>query len=150
MYDEEEDDYHAEVFPIMGSTREARYQITLEKVMTIMESGLVAPRVKFEPDNPQDVNAIKAEALIDDEWQIFGTIKKKKIPKLTKALRNDEVTQCYFLAAPKYQFNVNHLGDNGFTCKVVIGKRGDLGRLMTNRMFIIKIWHTCRASCGWV
>ena len=56
-----------------------------------MTTGPVAARVKFERDNPQDTNAIKGQAFIDQEWKIFGYIKKRKILKLTKALRNDNV-----------------------------------------------------------
>ena len=119
-----DDDCEIEVFPIMGSTKEKRYQVTLEKVRQQMTTGPVAARVKFERDNPQDKNAIKGEAFIDQEWKIFGCIKKRKIPKLTKALRNDNVIQCCFLRAPRYKFNVNKTGENGWTCQLLISKHG--------------------------
>ena len=102
-----DDDCEVEVFPIMASTKVKRYQVTLEKVRQQMTTGPVAAHVKFERDNPQDKNAIKGKAFIDQEWKIFGCIKKRKIPKLTKALRNDNVIQCFLPRAPRYKYKQN-------------------------------------------
>ena len=51
----------------------------------------VQVRAKFEPDNIEDKNAIKFEVLLDDTWYIIGYCGVKKIPKLHKALTNNEV-----------------------------------------------------------
>ena len=69
------------------------------------------------------LTAIKAEAFVNDAWKIFGTIKKSKVPKLTRALQQQEVVECKFLEPLKYALNVNGSGDNGLTCKLVLVKR---------------------------
>ncbi len=78
----------------------------------------VPVRVDCDSQNPQDINAIKAEAHINDNWQIFGC-KKNKLPKLTSAMRQGTITECKFASRPKYKLNVLNYGRNGLTCCLV-------------------------------
>ena len=56
---------------------EKRYQDVLTEVQNQMAfSEDVSVRVKFERNNTEDINAIKAEARIEGSWKIFGTIMK--------------------------------------------------------------------------
>ncbi|XP_072040318.1 uncharacterized protein [Amphiura filiformis] len=124
--DEDDSDIisHPQVFNVMGSCVEKRYQDVLEKVQELMRDGeTVAVRVEYEPQNPQDINAIKAEAYLDDQWRIFGTIQKRKIPKLTSAMRHGTITDCKLAARPLYRLNVLNSGRNGLTCQLVISNR---------------------------
>ena len=123
--DDEDILYVPQVFPIMGSWKENRYQDVLTEVQNQMAlSKDVSVRVKFEQNNPEDINAIKAEARIEGNWKIFGTIMKSQISKLTRAMRRNTVNNCRFRGAPRYEINVRNSGYNGLTCKLIIEKRG--------------------------
>ncbi len=116
--------YHDEVFEVMGTCVEKRYQDVLTTVEELMADGKAVPvRVEYDLQNPQDVNAIKAEAHINDRWKIFGCIKKNKLPKLTSAMRQGTITECKFASRPKYKLNVLNSGINGLTCALIITNR---------------------------
>ena len=91
--DEESFELYAESFIIKGSYHEDRYQRTLLKCSEAKwkrENILV--RVNFEPDNIEDKNAIKFEVHFDrNEWLIIGYCSVKKILKLNKAMKRNEL-----------------------------------------------------------
>ena len=63
-----------ETFHVMGSWKEDRYQQSLQKVVDLMNSGDTVPAyVSFQPDNPEDINAIKVDAYINDQCHMWAT-----------------------------------------------------------------------------
>ena len=57
----------------------------------IRKKQTVSVRVKFEPDNIEDRNAIKIEVYFDNVWHIIGYCGVQKIPKLRKAMKGNEI-----------------------------------------------------------
>lgn len=86
--DDGSEDVAAEVANIMGSIREHRYQVALEDVQELIaEIKQIGVRLAFEPFNPMDVNAIICEAYLSKGWTNVGTIPRRKVTKVTKAMR---------------------------------------------------------------
>lgn len=86
------DDLHAETFKVKGSVHEDRYQQGLLMCdNAIRKKQTVSVRVKFEPDNIEDRNAIKIEVYFDNVWHIIGYCGVQKIPKLRKAMKGNEI-----------------------------------------------------------
>ena len=84
---------YSRYFPIKGAASEDRYQEGLKPCSSkLLHKEEVKVRAKPAPGNIQDKNAIKFEAFLDDEWHILGYCALAKIPKLKKALQNEEIT----------------------------------------------------------
>ena len=84
---------HSQYFPIKGAAWEDRYQEGLKLYSSkLLHKEEVKVRAKLEPGNIRDKNAIKFEAFLDGEWHILGYCALAKIPKLKKALQNEEIT----------------------------------------------------------
>ena len=112
---------YTDIFNVMGSVKEKRYQDALGKVEEAMEANQTVPaQVDYDIGNPRDGNALRAEVWIDNKWKNVGTIEKRKIPKLTHAMRQGTITGCRLAAKPKYRLNVNKSGLNGLTIKLRI------------------------------
>ena len=88
-------EYFTDTFAVKGSYWEGRYQESLIKCVERKAKGEnVGVRACFEPDNLRDKNAIKFEVLYFAAWHVIGYCSVEKIPKLTKALRRDELLSC--------------------------------------------------------
>ncbi|KAJ7386745.1 hypothetical protein OS493_006759 [Desmophyllum pertusum] len=84
---------YSQYFAIKGAAWEDRYQEGLKLCSSkLLHQEEVKLRVKPEPGNIQDKNALTFEACIDDDWNILGYCALPKIPKLWKALQNEEIT----------------------------------------------------------
>ena len=84
---------YSQYFAIKGAAWEDRYQEGLKLCSSkLLHKEEVKLRVKTEPGNIRDKNALKFEAFLDDEWHILGYCPLPKIPKLWKALQNEEIT----------------------------------------------------------
>lgn len=84
---------YSQYFPIKGAAWEDRYQEGLKLCSSkLLHKEVVKVRAKPEPGNIRDKNAIKFEAFLDGEWYILGYCALAKIPKLKKALQNEEIT----------------------------------------------------------
>ncbi|KAJ7390886.1 hypothetical protein OS493_021784, partial [Desmophyllum pertusum] len=84
---------YSQYFAIKGAAWEDRYQEGLKLCSSkLLHKEEVKLRVKPEPGNIRDKNALKFEAYIDDDWNILGYCALPKIPKLWKALQNEEIT----------------------------------------------------------
>ena len=79
---------YSQYFTIKGAAWEDRYQDCLK----LLHKEKVKVRAKPEPGNIQDKNAIKFEAFLNCDWHILGYCVLAKIPKLKKALQNEEIT----------------------------------------------------------
>ena len=84
---------YTDVFNVMGSVKEKRYQDALGKVEEAMNDNQTVPvQVDYDVGNRQDGHALKAEVWVNDKWKNVGTIQKRKIPKLTHAMRQGTIT----------------------------------------------------------
>ena len=120
---------YEELFHVVGSWLEERYQRTLGKVEDDMRVGTTIPtRVVFQPQNPEDINAIECDAFVDNTWKIVGNIQKQEIPKLTSALRANKITKCVFTRVPQYKINIQNSGHCGLVCWVTVTKKGKWGK----------------------
>ena len=84
---------YSQYFTIKGAAWEDRYQDCLNLCSSkLLHKEEVKLRAKPESGNIRDKNAIKFEAFLDGEWHILGYCALAKIPKLKKALQNEEIT----------------------------------------------------------
>ena len=103
----------------MGSWKEDRYQQSLQKIVDLMNSeGTVPANVSFQPDNPEDINAIKVDAYVNEPWHIVGNIKQQEIPNLTRALRHNKIRTVKFTEEPVYKITIQRSGHSGYMCPV--------------------------------
>lgn len=95
--DEESVPLFTEYVGLRGSSFHADCQSTLKKCREILcAKGEVALRVKTEPENIRDSNAIIVEAQLNSQWDRIGYIPKEKVPKFTSAMRNNELQDVKF------------------------------------------------------
>lgn len=88
----EDDELYTQVFAGRGAYWEERYQSALKQCRRKKGNNeTVEVRMEFEPDNPEDRNAIRFDALLDGIWHPLGYVGCQKIPKLTSAIRNNEI-----------------------------------------------------------
>ena len=87
-----DEELYAESFIVKGSYHEDRYQRALLKCSEAKrKKENILVRVNFEPNNIEDKNAIKFEVYFDNEWLIIGYCSVKKIPKLNKAMKRNQL-----------------------------------------------------------
>ncbi len=122
--DDATEELYAETVGVVGCAREVRYQKSLEEVQEKMNIDKVTVSVKldFEPDNPMDTNAITVLVLLGTNWFPVGTIPRKKITKMTSAMRNNTITSVRFEKAPWYGFDEQGVG--GLNCCIIVTKTG--------------------------
>lgn len=88
---------HSVTFKCMGSTKELRYQEYLAKIAQRRSKGEVVPcRLKPEPTNPVDSQAIAFETEVDGVWQIIGYVVKEALCDVHKALAAKKVISVSF------------------------------------------------------
>ncbi len=93
--EDDEIEFFTETFAVKGSYWEGRYQESLVKCMELKANGeIVEVRTCFEMDNLRDRNAIKFEVLYFAAWHVIGYCGVEKIPKLTKAIGQNEIISC--------------------------------------------------------
>ena len=89
---ESNDDLHAENFKVKGSFFQEHYQQALLKCDSARrQNQAITARAEFEPDNIQDKNAIKFEVYFNNEWHIIGYCDVRKVPKLRRAMNDNEI-----------------------------------------------------------
>ena len=97
--DPEELEYFSETFSVKGSFWATRYQDALKKAVDLKANGVNVPvRASFESSNLKDKNAITFEVFDSTVWLVIGYCGVEKIPKLTKAIKKDEIISfklCY-------------------------------------------------------
>ena len=97
--DPEEVEYFSETFSVKGSFWATRYQDALKKAVDLKANGVNVPvRASFESSNLKDKNAITFEVFDSTVWLVIGYCGVEKIPKLTKAIKKDEIISfklCY-------------------------------------------------------
>ena len=92
---------------VAGSHKETHYQRTLEKLKNDLASKKVDIKdfdvtcmVEFQPQNPKGTNAIVFLVNFDGQWKEVGTIPKRKIVKVTNALRDHDIRECKLVTPP--------------------------------------------------
>ena len=123
-----EDVQYAAEIKVAGSHKEMRYQRKLEDVLDLLRIQNrsiqdIKVRLEPQPTNPKDVNAI---TVIVDEEEI-GTIPKRKIIKVTNAIRNNAISDCKLLRAPYAEVTHDGVQYMCLSCHIVLIKRGRWG-----------------------
>ncbi len=97
--EEIDDDQHDEdidgdggEFDVVGSWQEQRYQGALAICMWRKSANKeLVFKVEHEPDNVRDKNALKFLVFHNEKWHLIGYCGVNKIPKLKRALHQNEV-----------------------------------------------------------
>ena len=82
----------------------------------------VSVRLTPEPNNFMDCNAIIAEAYLAKGWTNIGTIPRRKIPKYTASMTNNELVAVKFAQSPNY--GMDEQGQVGLVCSLIVIKNG--------------------------
>lgn len=78
---------HTVTFKCIGSTKEQQYQECLKHISQIRsEGGEVLCRVKPEPNNPYDSQAIAFESKVDEAWQVIGYVVREALDEVHETL----------------------------------------------------------------
>ena len=112
---------HSVTFKCIGSTKEQRYQEFLARIAQKRSKGEdVQCKIKPEPTNPVDSQAIAFESEIDGVWQVIGYVVKEALCDVHNALAAKKVIsvsfdwvkyQLYWLAPGWYAgINITRLG----------------------------------------
>ena len=92
-----------ETFTLKGSSFHDHFQCTLRLCRESLKKKESIPvQLIFEPVNRRDENAITVQARFDT-WQPIGYIPGIKVPKVTEAIRNKEITKIV-ITNVKYQY----------------------------------------------
>lgn len=88
---------HTVAFKCIGTTKELRYQEYLARISAMRNKGEeVLCRLKPEPKNPIDSQAIAFESEIDGEWQVIGYIVNEALVEVHEALAANKVIAVSF------------------------------------------------------
>ena len=83
---------HSVTFKCIGSTKEQRYQEFLARIAQKRSKGEdVQCKIKPEPTNPVDSQAIAFESEIDGVWQVIGYVVKEALCDVHNALAAKKV-----------------------------------------------------------
>jgi hypothetical protein len=83
---------YPEKFVVVGSWQEQRYQGALAICMWRKSANKeLVFKVEHEPDNVRDKNALKFLVFHNEKWHLIGYCGVNKIPKLKRALHQNEV-----------------------------------------------------------
>jgi len=123
----DEVEYFSESFNVKGSFWATKYQDALKKALELKFTKENVPvRTSFETTNLTDKNAITFEVQCNGAWLVIGYCGVEKIPKLTKAIKWDEIT-AYKLCFIKRQW-IPKIRDFRLYSAVTITKRGRWGK----------------------
>ena len=134
LSDPNEVEYFSESFNVKGSFWATKYQDALKKAMELTSTKENVPvRASFETSNLTDKNAITFEVLYNGVWLVIGYCGVEKIPKLTKAIKWDEITP-YKLCFIKRQW-IPKIRDFRLYSVVTMIKKGWWGKNDNNNQY---------------
>ena len=114
---------HTLTFKCMGTVKDPNYQETLSKATALLKDGKETPvRLRPEPENPFDANAIAYECQIDNQWRRIGYVVQDALLDVHDALSKKEIISVKF-AWVKYLLCWRRSGP-GFYAGVNITKQG--------------------------
>ena len=97
------DTMFTETFTLKGSSFHDHFQCALRLCRESLKKKVTIPvKLIFEPVNRRDENAITVQAGFDT-WKPIGYIPGIKVPKVTEAIRNKEITKIV-ITNVKYQY----------------------------------------------
>lgn len=132
--DPDEVEYFSESFNVKGSFWATKYQDALKKALELKSTKENVPvRASFETSNLTDKDAITFEVLCNGVWLVTGYCGVEKIPKLTKAIKWDEIT-AYKLCFIKRQWKPK-IRDFRLYSAVTITKKGRWGKNDNNNQY---------------
>ena len=93
-----------EIFTLKGSSYHEHFQLGLKMCKEALINKItVAVKLVYEPINRRDENAILVHTKCDNTWSPIGYIPGVKVPKVTEAIEDKEITKIV-LTKVKYQF----------------------------------------------
>lgn len=93
-----------ETFTLKGSSYHEHFQLGLKMCKEALINKItVAVKLVYEPINRRDENAILVHTKCDNTWSPIGYIPGVKVPKVTEAIEDKEITKIV-LTNVKYQF----------------------------------------------
>ena len=114
---------YTETFTLKGSSFHEHFQRTLKSCKEKMiNKETILIRLGFEPVNRRDENAVLVHACPGDTWEPIGYIPAVRVPKVTQAINNNEITSMSLLSV-KYQY-VFSISSFKYFAIVTISKKG--------------------------
>ena len=93
-----------ETFTLKGSSFQEHFQLGLKMCKeALIKKNTVPVKLVYEPINRRDENAILVHTECDNTWRPVGYIPGIKVPKVTQAIEDEEITKIV-LTNVKYQF----------------------------------------------
>lgn len=111
-----------ETYTLKGSSFHEHFQSALKLCKEALKKKETVPvKLIFEPVNRRDENAIIVQAGFD-MWQPIGYVPGIKVPKVTEAIRNKEITKIV-ITNVKYQY-IFPIASFKYTATLSISKKG--------------------------
>ena len=83
---------HTVTFKCMGTTKDSDIQETLRYVASAIKEGKDTPvRLKPEPENPVDANAISFECRIQEDWKKIGYVVQETLTVVHDAITRQDI-----------------------------------------------------------
>ena len=100
---------YSETFELVGVSYHIEFQETIKRCRSeLLNNEPVATKLKFEPDNGKDRNAIVFQVSKQGHWKSIGYIPGQRVCKVYSALLKDEITSTRFeYSTRKYNHAVN-------------------------------------------
>jgi hypothetical protein len=118
-----EETLFTETFGLKGSSFHEHFQRTLKLCKEqLLNKKTLAIKLRFEPINRRDENAILVLACPGNAWEPIGYIPGIKVPKVTLAVRNNEITKMTVISV-RYQY-IFALSTFKYLATVTISKKG--------------------------
>ena len=118
-----EETLFTETFGLKGSSFHKHFQKTLKLCKEqLLNKKTLAIKLRFEPINRRDENAILVLACPGSFWEPIGYIPGIKVPKVTLAVQNDKITKMTVISV-RYQY-IFALSSFKYLATVSISKKG--------------------------
>ena len=121
---------HTLTFKCMGTVKDPNHQKVLSKAAALLKNGNEPPvRLRPEPENSFDANAIAFDCLIDNDWRRIGYVVQDVLLDVHDALSKKEIISiklawvkfllCWRRSGPGYYagINISKQGSWSLTCK---------------------------------
>lgn len=100
---------YSETFELVGVSYHIEFQETIKRCRNeLLNNEPVTTKLKFEPDNGKDRNAIVFQVFKQGHWKSIGYIPGQRVCKTYTALSKDEITATRFeYSTRKYNHAIN-------------------------------------------
>ena len=117
---------HSVIFKCMGTVKERKYQLELlaAAISLKIRNGKTVPlRLRPEPNNPKDSNAIAIDCQIESDWERIGYIVHEALNGVHHAIQCDSIVSVKFEWV-KYKTHWSRSAP-GWYCGIAITKKGN-------------------------